>query len=301
MSGKEIHCRYCGERISKDVEFCPHCDSQNHEFEPSNSNSLEEDNKNEIHCRYCGERISKDVEFCPHCDSQNHEFEPPDPDPLDTHNQRQQRTDASGVNTKYQNKSNISFNGIDEVVFDNIQVSALLGVGAYVANYVLMYIFVIIDGVELGNDSWKTVGGILYNSQFISIKSSSGAQTLTFNIVDKTASREGYAQILEQSDIATTVPGIVYHLAPIITLVAAGLVVVHQLGSELNTETAAAKGATIAIGYLPPSVLGVFIFSSSSSTGEVTTSPELVPAIILAGLILPIGFGGIGGVLNNEL
>lgn len=58
-------------------------------------------------------------------------------------------------------------------------------------------------------------------------------------------------------------------------------------------------GASIALGYVPPFIIGAFIFIASVANAPVTASPAGIPAIFLD-LVYPTVFGAIGGVLAEH-
>jgi len=186
--------------------------------------------------------------------------------------------------------------GTGEAFQNNVGVGAAIGAGAYVVNYVLVYLFVMIDGVDYEEETWKSVGNVLYNAQFVDLEMSGGGASQTYNYLSSAASSEGAV-------LTSTVPELVYNIAPVVVLLVAGAVAVTRVGSRLDTVSAAVVGATIAAGYLVLSALGTFLFEITSEGfgGTTTTAPELVPAIVIMGLALPLVLGAVGGVLGNEL
>jgi len=182
-------------------------------------------------------------------------------------------------------------------------VGAGLGAVAYVVNYVLVYLFLVVDEADLGDEGWKAAGQVLYNAMFVATEVTANGQTVTFNLVTGTSSSALLEPFLGGSDVTSTVPSFVYHAAPIVVLLAVGAIAVKQTGSRLQTASAAVTGATVAVGYLVLSALGVFLFETTSEgvLSSSTTAPETMPAILLAGLALPVVLGTIGGLLANEL
>jgi len=190
--------------------------------------------------------------------------------------------------------------GPQQAFTNNIGVGAGIGAAAFVANYVVTYLFVIIDGADSGDEMWKLVGQLLYNAQFVSTEISGGGSSETFNYFDEATG---------SSDLTSTIPAIGYRIVPILVLVVAGIVVAQQVSSRLDTQSAAAAGASILPGYLALTVVGTFLFEISrtttnpfSGTSSTTTlAPEMVPAIAIAGVALPLVLGAIGGAISNEL
>ena len=181
----------------------------------------------------------------------------------------------------------------------NLGVGAAFGVGAYLVTYVLTYVFTAIDGVRVSGEiaTWKAVGWVFYAAQFVNTQTtiSAGGQSQTQSInpiTDATAT----------ADITSTIPGFVYHLAPVVVLVVAGYLVAQRIRETSTTETAAAAGATVVVGYLVLGVVGRFLFtvSQSSQIGSASVGPELLMSVVLLGIVYPVVFGGIGGVLATQ-
>jgi len=185
--------------------------------------------------------------------------------------------------------------GPQQAFMNNIGVGAGIGAAAFVVNFVLMYVFVAIDGVDTGPiATWKYVGNVLYNAQFVDSEASNSGRTTTSNAISDASS---------SSDLTSTIPSFVYHIVPIIVLVAAGYIAVQQTQSRLDTGSSAATGATIVGGYAVLAVVGTFLFEYSVSFFGSSTSvaPDLLPAIGLAGVVFPLALGAIGGAIANEL
>lgn len=181
-----------------------------------------------------------------------------------------------------------------EAFTNNLGAGAVFGAGAFVVNYIVTYVFVTLDGVETGPVStWKYVGNILYNAQFVDSKSSGPAGSTTGNALAEPG----------QSGLTSTIPSFIYQLVPIVVLVVAGVLVAQQAQSRLDTKSGAAAGATLVAGYTVLAILGTFLFKYSISfLGQSTSvAPDLIPAVLLAGIAFPLALGAVGGVLSNEL
>jgi len=176
---------------------------------------------------------------------------------------------------------------------NNLGIGAAIGAGAFVVNYVLTYVFVAIDGVDTDPiETWKFAGNLLYNAQFVDSEISGGGSSNTENVLSEAS-----------GDLTSTVPSLVYQAVPIIVLVVAGVLVVKQAQSRLDTGSSAAAGASIVGGYGVLAVLGVFLFEYSYDIfgQSISVAPEMVPAILLAGIAFPLVLGAIGGAIANEL
>lgn len=84
------------------------------------------------------------------------------------------------------------------------------------------------------------------------------------------------------------------YLVPIGLLLAAGVAVARVQGAAELSEGMVA-GVAVVPGYLLLSVVGVFLFEISLE--GVRGGPDVLPAIVLAGIVYPVVFAGIGGVL----
>lgn len=180
------------------------------------------------------------------------------------------------------------------------------GLAAYVVGFVLTFVLVAIDGdlergdflEQVGASSLDFAGWIFYNAHFVDVEVSSDIPFL---------SGQSSGSIL--SDSSTQFPEFVYYLVPIVALILAGFAVA-RLGSASSPADGAVAGGTILLGYLPPTVVGAFLFAASEQVGSgsggfqieasVSISVATGPAIILAGLVFPIVLGAIGGVIASQ-
>jgi len=176
-------------------------------------------------------------------------------------------------------------------------------VAAYVRNYLVTFLFVALDDVDLGEEGWKIVGNILYNAQFVNseITTSASSDSLTVNFVTKQSSSDLFDLALSETVLGETIPTFAYHLAPIVVLVIAGLFAARQLRG-LDVASGAAAGAAILPGTLVSSALGVFLFETSGNIlGEsVTLAPELLTGILLVGVVVPAVAGAVGGAIDGS-
>lgn len=184
-----------------------------------------------------------------------------------------------------------------DIVTDNLPVAAGVGAASYVVGYVLTFVFVTIDGVDSSQiDSWKFVGWVFYGGHNVDIESTASgggmSQSETFSIFGNQA----------PSDLTSTIPEILYMLVPVLVLVIAGFLVYGMVGRQLDTASAAGVGASVALGYLVLSVVGIFLFEWSRSQGgaSLNIGPEMTMGILLAGIVYPIVFGAIGGIVGKS-
>lgn len=193
--------------------------------------------------------------------------------------------------------TNQSSSGTD-IITSNLATGGAVGAAAYVVGYILTFVFITIDGVEPGEvDSWKVVGWVFYGEHNVDIETtiSAGGRSET-----ETTSIFG-GEIT--GDLTSTIPEFLYLLLPVVVLVGAGFLVYTMVGRRLETGAAAGVGASVAVGYLVLAVIGTFLFEASQSAalGEVTFGPEMTTGILVAGIVYPVVFGAIGGVVGRSV
>ncbi len=93
----------------------------------------------------------------------------------------------------------------------------------------------------------------------------------------------------------------VLYIVPVAFLFVAGLGLARY--RAVDTPTAGALvGSTVVPGYLLAAVTGVFLFEVT--VGGATGGPDLLPAVVLAGIVYPLlcagGGGAVGGLLEGR-
>jgi hypothetical protein len=172
---------------------------------------------------------------------------------------------------------------------------AIAGAGAWIAGYVLtaVIVFVRIEDTRLGElsregetgSSADFVGWVFFNSHFVDIVVE--ADVLGFGAARAVSfiGGDGFSPLL--------------YVVPIALLVAAGLAVARSQGV---TETAdgAVAGALVVPPYLVLCLVGALVFrvSSAGLGASFSGQPELLPAVLLAGLVFPAVFGSLGGIVG---
>lgn len=87
---------------------------------------------------------------------------------------------------------------------------------------------------------------------------------------------------------------VVLMLIPIVLLVGAGFYVASQCRSDDGFAT----GASVAVGYLAMTILSMgFLLVMSSGMTDVV---DFVLVIVVTGIVFPVLFGGIGGLVANQ-
>lgn len=98
-------------------------------------------------------------------------------------------------------------------------------------------------------------------------------------------------------------PELLYTVIAVAVLVGAGFLLVQRTGARTG-QAAATGGAMVAIGYLPLALVSVFVSRASESSStfgqtlSVTVGPDLVTAVLVAGLVFPLALGALGGYLG---
>lgn len=174
---------------------------------------------------------------------------------------------------------------------------AASGVAAYVLGYLLVYITQR-GGVDeqletfnfiadlFGSDpipSWQAVGWLFYNAHFVATDIPSlvgGSRSENFIA----AGDDGTLTAL--------------YLVPVALLLVAGLVA-GRLANADDPADGAQAGALVVVGYLPLAIAGAVLFGYS--VGEGTIAPDLVTAVLLAGIVYPAALGAVGGVASTFL
>ena len=163
-------------------------------------------------------------------------------------------------------------------------VGAVAGAFAWLLGYLLTYVVTagriqefqgsflgqVADLFGLEIPTWKIVGWVFYNAHFVDTAAGSGAGSAV-------GGDGGFTALL--------------YVVPPLVLLAAGLAVGRASGAG-DPAADALSGATVLLGYLPLSVLGVFLFEATVAGTAVGPSPA--PGVLLAGVLYPAVFGVVG-------
>jgi hypothetical protein len=172
----------------------------------------------------------------------------------------------------------------------------LAGVVAWLLGYLVAYVWKA-DAVSeslrgvgfvsqlLGGEAipaWKSVSWLFLNAHFVDTRFPTVAGgTRTTNFV----TGEGGSTLLL--------------VLPPLVLAVAGLAITYGHRGSLTDRATA--GATVALGYLPLSVLVALVGTHTIGATEATIAPDLVTAVLLAGVVYPAVFGALGGVASSVL
>lgn len=181
---------------------------------------------------------------------------------------------------------------------------AVAGAAAWLSGYLVAYVWnaetvrEALQGIGfvsrlLGGDAvpaWKGVAWLYLNAHFVATEIptvTGGTRTTNFVTADGGGSPALFA------------------LAPVILLVA-GALVVRTLGAHDPTtpgdgdSLAGAKvGATTTLGYLPLTAGTAVLSAHAIGDTDAAIAPDLVTAILLAGVACPVVFGALGGVVAS--
>lgn len=177
-------------------------------------------------------------------------------------------------------------------LLDRVPLAAGAGAGAaaYLLGYLVTYLsqsgsveerlqgynFIIeLLGGE-GITVWQAVGWLFYNAHLVSTRFEGGiGGPRSENFIG--------------GDGGVTV---LLYLVPVVLLVAAGALLARYDGVD-DTADGAVAGAAVVAGYFPFALVGAFLFSYEGSV-----APDIVTAILLAGLLYPLALGAVGGAVG---
>lgn len=174
---------------------------------------------------------------------------------------------------------------------------AVAGAATWLLGYLLAYVWKASEVSEalggigfvsqlLGGESvpvWKGVGWLFLNAHFVDTQIptvTGGTRMLNFVTAD------------DSGALALVV-------VPPLVLFIVGLAVAYgRPASPLERATA---GATVALGYLPLSVGAAVLTAHAVGDTDAAIAPDLVTAVLLAGLLYPLVFGALGGLASRAL
>ncbi|MFC7074685.1 hypothetical protein ACFQJ7_08545 [Halovenus rubra] len=180
---------------------------------------------------------------------------------------------------------------------------AITGGVAFVAGYLLtLFLIIVAEDDEFVNNLISEGGLLYYNSQFADLE-------LIEDESGQVISEQGFNPLTDDSvevlllgkfelELESQVPLFLYHLIPIIVLVAGGFYVAKQVRAR-DLSTASIAGATLTVGTIGPAVLGAVVFSRTEE--GTTMTPIVSDSILFVGLLFPAVFGTLGGILWTQL
>ncbi|SEA22616.1 hypothetical protein SAMN04488065_2344 [Haloplanus vescus] len=180
----------------------------------------------------------------------------------------------------------------NDTVSDSLPLAAgaLSGVAAWVLGYVFTYLLVapdiresalqrVIEAFGDGSATYELVGWVFFNAHFVDTVFQNipflGSRTTSF-----VGGEQGFTVLL--------------YVIPVGLLLAAGVALARYRGATTPTD-GVRVGLTALPTYLLLSIVGTFLFEVT--VGDVSGGPDLLLAVVLAGLVYPALFAGGGGAL----
>lgn len=173
---------------------------------------------------------------------------------------------------------------------------------AYLAGYLLTAVFVVVDGVDFGGEAgWvAVVGWVFYAAHTVKLRLTGAAGD---SAATGTVGVFGWGDDL--TSLTDAVPEILYLAVPVVVLVGTAVLLVGRVdGAVESVGSAGAVGASVVAGYLPLALLGQVLFTHTETgfggAASLTIGPDLLPSVLLVGLVYPVVCGAVGGVLARQ-
>lgn len=170
---------------------------------------------------------------------------------------------------------------------------AVAGVLAWVLGYVFTYLIAgtgvrdsplnqFLEAFGDGGAVYEVVGWVFFNAHFVDtiVDVQIGIFGST-NAVSFIGGEDGFTPIL--------------YVIPVALLFAAGLAMTRYQGLS-DVSTGAIAGALVVPGYLLLCLVGAFLFQVD--VGDSSGGPDILTAIVLAGIVYPAVFGAFGGAVG---
>lgn len=173
-----------------------------------------------------------------------------------------------------------------------------VGAAAFVATYVVTFVLwsisslpepesveqafqqAIVASIADSVPAWKAAGYVFFNGHMVDLTSET---VLGDGALDLIALAEGSLLVLA-------------YLVPPVVLVVAGYVLASN-ANVAGTSQAAVAGALVAVGYAVLAVVLALVVSHDA--GRTTLFVDVPSALVFAGVVYPVVFGAIGGVVAD--
>jgi len=152
-------------------------------------------------------------------------------------------------------------------------------------------------------DSFSSAGGLFYNAHFVDVILGGGrwVPRLRSNVLlaEHANATKGF-EVVQDSEgeivlAGLPIPPVLLFAVPVVLLAAGGFLINERSREALPTpETAVASGSAVVLGYLPPAVIGASMIRFRNPR-VLFGGIDLVGAVLLAGIVYPVAFGGLGG------
>ncbi|WP_117369830.1 hypothetical protein [Natrarchaeobaculum sulfurireducens] len=175
----------------------------------------------------------------------------------------------------------------------SVAASAGVGVVAALIGYLVTYLFAVSEvRSAFGDDveSWKGVAWYFYNAHLVEIEATGDIAGLGGTTT---------VDLIAQSD--TTRVTLLYAVPPVV-LLGAGLLLASHFGAR-DIGEGVIVGAPVTLGYLLVLAVGAVVSETSTESeflgieASGSMAPEVLPAILLGGLLFPLVFATTGAIL----
>ena len=150
-------------------------------------------------------------------------------------------------------------------------------------------------------DSFSSAGGVFYNAHFVEIVFGNRpdvtvrTNALLAEQANATTAAGAFPGEVEIVLAGLPIPPVLFFAVPILLLALGGYLVNDCTRETLPTpETAVVSGSAVALGYLPLVAIGASMIRFRNPQ-ILLGGIDLVGAIIVAGIVYPVTFGGLGG------
>jgi len=186
---------------------------------------------------------------------------------------------------------------------DPLRRGVALGAAAFVAGCLFAALASHGDVVASSTPAWKEAGWYFYSAHFVDLTTSVDAGAIADSVPVDVGTRTSSTNLVDAADSTLGLP----YLVPPTLLAAGGGLLTRSLNTTGDAAHATKTGALVIAGYLPLVLVGVFLLEHITTTAlfgtEISTRYAVAPApaLLLAGIIYPLLFGGLGGAAASAL
>jgi len=168
---------------------------------------------------------------------------------------------------------------------------------AFATGYLVTLVIVVVaEGGQFFGSVTDGAGWIYYNAQFVSVEQrgfAAGEADLGGSVNYLTG--EGLGELGggfgEEEASAVQLPAAVYHAVPVLSFLGFGALLARSLGAR-SPVTGLRIGASLVFGGVIAALGGTYLFEVGNVMG-----PHRFEGVVLAGLVYPVLWGGLGGAL----
>lgn len=181
-----------------------------------------------------------------------------------------------------------------------IKEGAIFGAASFVTGYlVTLLVVAIAETDDFTDDLLEASGWLYYNAQLADVEISVTGDDAGFGgIFDGMTFNYVTDDEIFGEPFSLEAPSIIYHLIPIIALVLFGFALARYVDAR-TTQDAALAGSTLAIGAVPLTIVGTVVFTMEEDGIEL--APIFMESLVLVGILFPVIFGAIGGILSTRV